>query len=352
MSLSKSKYCRGIICPKMLWLDENNPEVGEVINNDSILENGQKVGELAKNLFGDSIDIPYSDNLNEMLKQTEEIINSHQNAIITEASFCSDNCFCSVDILIKKGNTYEIYEVKSSTKVKDIYLDDIAYQVYVLSKLKMHVTKASVVYINSSYERHGALDLKRLFNIEDVTDIAFDKFREIESNIKSLKNTMDSKNEPITSISKNCVSPYECPYFTYCTSSLEKPNIFSLKRLRTTSKFKLFNEGIVTFKDLESAKIDDKVKKELEYKDKKSDFIDKKKIKEFLATITYPLYFLDFETFQEAIPSYEYGHPYEQIPFQYSLHYIENGKLKHKEFLAEPGVDPRRFLARCMFFSV
>ncbi len=344
MNLSKSKYCRGITCPKMLWLDENKPEVGETINNDSILENGQKVGEVAKKLFGENIDVAYSDDLKQMLDDTQTAINKNNNAVITEASFCYDNCFCSVDILIKKGNDYEVYEVKSSTQIKDIYLDDISYQVYVLSKLNLHVTKACIVFINSSYERHGKLNLKKLFNIEDVTKIAFDKQEEIASNIKSLKE-MSSKKEPDVLISKNCVSPYECPYFAYCTSSLEKPNIFSVKRLRTTSKFKLFNEGVVTLKDLEGCKIDDKVRTELEYRDKNTDLVNKKKIKEFLETLSYPLYFLDFETFQEAIPSYEYGHPYEQIPFQYSLHYIENGELKHKEFLAEPGIDPRRALA-------
>ncbi|MBQ1317239.1 MAG: DUF2779 domain-containing protein, partial [Lachnospiraceae bacterium] len=61
----------------------------------------------------------------------------------------------------------------------------------------------------------------------------------------------------------------------------------------------------------------------------------------------YPLYFLDFETFQPAIPLYENTRPYEQIVFQYSLHFIEEegAPLQHKEYLAWPGEDPRRKLA-------
>ena len=64
-------------------------------------------------------------------------------------------------------------------------------------------------------------------------------------------------------------------------------------------------------------------------------------------TLYYPFYFLDFETFQQAIPKYDGISPYMQIPFQYSLHYIEKeeGKIEHKEFLAEVGKDPRRSLA-------
>lgn len=79
----------------------------------------------------------------------------------------------------------------------------------------------------------------------------------------------------------------------------------------------------------------------------KEPFIDKKYIKEFLSNLYYPLYFLDFETYQQPIPLYDGIRPYMQIPFQYSLHYIEqeNGELLHKEFLAEADVDPRRKLA-------
>ena len=330
MSISKSKYCRGITCPKMLWLDENNPGVGEEINNENVLENGQKVGQLAKKLFGKNIDIDYNEN---------------DNAIITEASFCFENNFCSVDILIKKGNCYEIYEVKSSTKVKDIYIEDISYQYYVLKKLGLNIKKACIVYINSFYERKGKLDLKSLFNIEDVTTSVLEKFTEIESNINNLNDVLNNKNEPSVSLGKYCINPYDCPYFKYCRSSLENPNIFDLKRLRSNSKFKLYNDGIISLNDLNSVKIDDKVKTELNYKNKLGDLINKNKIKEFLSTLSYPLYFLDFETFQEVIPSYDNQRPYEQIPFQYSLHYIENSELKHKEYLAFPGVDPRRQLA-------
>lgn len=50
---------------------------------------------------------------------------------------------------------------------------------------------------------------------------------------------------------------------------------------------------------------------------------------------------------QPVIPKYIGPKPYAQIPFQYSLHYIETegGELKHREFLAESGTDPRRKLA-------
>ena len=347
MYLSKSKYCRGITCPKMLWMDEYMPDKGIEINNESVFENGNIVGNTAKKIFGDNIDIEYNSDLKQMVLNTKEVIDNNKNAIITEASFCYQNNFCSVDILVKNDNTYEIYEVKSSTKVKDIYLEDASYQTYILKKLGMDVKKVCIVYINSFYERHGDLNLKSLFNIEDVTDNAFSKLSDIDNNIKSLEKIIDNKNEPNFEISRNCIKPYECPYFDYCTRNLDKPNIFSIKRLRSASKFKLYNDGIIAINDLKNEKIDDKARVEIDYINSNKELINELQIKKFLETLSYPLYYLDFETFQEPIPSFNNERPYEQIPFQYSLHYQKEkgGKLEHTEFLAEKPGDTRRELA-------
>ena len=169
MNLSKSKYCLGVQCNKLVWLSVYHPEEKTEINNDSVLDNGSLVGECAKDLFGFHIDINFSENLTEMIKDTEKLLNIDK-VVITEASFVYDNNFCSVDILKKDGNNFEIYEVKSSTSVHDIYLDDISYQTYILLNLGYNVTKASIVHINPDYIFKDKLELDKLFVISDVTE--------------------------------------------------------------------------------------------------------------------------------------------------------------------------------------
>ena len=151
MKLSKSKYCNAFQCMKILWLMEYKPEEKEEIENDSVLKNGTEVGEVAKALFGDYIDIPYQD-LKEMIKLTKEAINNNDKCNIAEASFSYQDNFCSVDILKKNRNHYEIYEVKSSTSIKEIYKEDISYQYYILTNLGYHVDKACLVHINREYD--------------------------------------------------------------------------------------------------------------------------------------------------------------------------------------------------------
>ena len=139
---SKSRYCNGIQCPKMLWLKKNMPdEFDDSVMNQAILSTGNDVGDLAMGLFGDYTEVPYSESLSEMIPATQKLIDDGVKNIC-EASFSYDGCFCSVDILKNLGgNKVELYEVKSSTEVKDIYKEDVSYQNFVLSKLGFDVQK-------------------------------------------------------------------------------------------------------------------------------------------------------------------------------------------------------------------
>lgn len=350
MNLSKSKYCSGIGCNKKLWMMTYMPEVAVEVDNESVFETGHEVGELAKGLFGEYYDIPFNEKLSEMINDTRKAINSGYK-VITEASFVYNNNFCSVDILKCNNNEVEIYEVKSSTEVKDIYLDDISYQVYVLINLGYKVNRACVVTINGNYERYGELELDKLFDINDVTEMAFDKQEEVENNIKKINLYMEQSNEPDMGLGMYCMKPYTCPFFNYCSRNLDSNNVFNIRGMTNSSKFKFYDKGITSYSDLLEEGINDKYRQQIEFTlYDKEDYINTGNIKKFMKDLYYPMYFLDFETFQQAIPRYDGIRPYMQIPFQYSLHCIEkeDGLLEHKEYLARADIDPRRELAESL----
>lgn len=352
MYLSKTKYCDAIQCNKMLWLETNKPTMAEVINNQSVLDNGTKVGELARSLFGKHVTIEFDNNLDVMIENTI-IALKKMNTVVCEASFDYQNNFCSVDILKKVGNTYEIYEVKSSTEVSDIYLDDISYQYYVLNGLNYNVSKAFIVHLNSGYFRHGELELNKLFVTHDVTDIVLEKQSEVDSKIKEINEYM-KQDEENKKLGLYCFKPYDCPFFKYCSKNLPENNVFNIRNMQNKKKIDLYNDGIISYEELLNTDIDKKYKQQIEYElNNLEDYINKDKIKEFLGTLSYPLYFLDFETFQMAIPLYDNISPYMQVPFQYSLHYYEDKNiLKHKEFLSKEDIDPRRLLAESLIHDI
>ena len=349
LHLSKSKFCSAIQCPKMLWLKTNKPEeFDQSVMNESVLQAGLEVGDLAMGLFGPFVEVPYGD-LGEMLRKTKELMEANTH-IIAEASFTKNNCFCSVDILINNGdNKIELYEVKSSAEVHDIYRYDVAYQYYVLSELGYEVEKAALVHINSSYERHGELDIQQLFTVVDLTSEVRNMQPEVVDEIEMLKKYMEQEDEPSQAKGMHCLEPYACGFWQYCTRNWPHPNVFDIHKLQKKKKVELANKGILSFKDIESnnAVKDNymiQVKHELHNLPEQ---VDEVEVRMLMKDLYYPLYFLDFESFTSPIPEYDYSKPFEQITFQYSLHYIleEGGELQHKEFLAYPGGDPRRAVA-------
>ena len=174
--------------------------------------------------------------------------------------------------------------------------------------------------------------------------------REVEELLLIAERYLDKPAEPPIDLSEACHSPYDCPYWAYCTRDLPRPNVFDLYRMPFRTKLEHYYCGEIAFSDLwKSRTIHDL--KQLRQIDCTlhgyGDVVDAECISEFMEKLSYPLYFLDFETVQYAVPRYIGTRPYQQIPFQYSLHFIERegDELKHKEFLAEAGKDPRRKLA-------
>ena len=352
MNLSKTKYCNGLQCKKMLWLYQNKPEELEQSNNERILSQGNLVHEVARYLFENHITIEQNDDLKEMIKDTFYTLESYKDVVIAEASFKYDNCFCSVDILKKNNDNYELYEIKSSTELKDYYLDDTSFQYYVLNNLGLNVTKCYLVHINRNYVRKGNIDLNKLFNKEDIADIVLSLQDKVKNSIDEINKYTDVEEEPIDDIDLKCFKPFKCPFFKYCTKHLPSPNVFNIAGMHNDKKVNLYKQGKYKYEDLINENINDTYKKQILYELENKEYIDIDKIKTFLKTLSTPLYFLDFETFQMPIPLYDGLSPYEQVPCQYSLHILENGKLSHKEFLAEVGRDPRRSLAEALIKDI
>lgn len=354
-NLSKSKYTRFCQCPKMLWLDKNKPE--KAVLDESLerrFAEGTRVGDLAKSYFGkyvETLKAFETPNIPLMLKKTKVFVSAGAQTIC-EAAFSAGGCYCAVDILHRENGGYAIYEVKSSTKVSEVYIWDVAYQKYVLEKAGVKVTGAFVMHVNNRYVRDGDIDIHKLFVAEDVSGQVGTYYPHVEGLIARAKQTLSCAEEPAVRLGGQCKSPYDCAYWQYCSKevySVPELSVFDLYRIGFEKACGLYNDGIVTFRDVinSGTKLNNTQKMQVAEAEVK----DKNAVKEFLDKLWTPLYFLDFETFQTCIPLYDGLSPYRQVPFQYSLHYfngeVEEGKDKigHKEFLAEEGKDPRRVLA-------
>ena len=355
MNLSKSLYTRGLQCIKSLWLKKYKPDVLSKPDaaQQAIFSTGDRVGELACTLFPKGKKIPFEDTTFEQkIALTDEYIKKGI-ANIYEATFSYQQILIMVDILhVNKDGSVEINEVKSSTEVKDVYLHDASIQFYVLNGLGYEVKKVNIIHINNSYIRGKELEVEKLFSVVDVTE----QIKELQVNIPSYLNHFKSfldkrEDEPNIDIGKHCFDPYGCDCQEYCWNTqreIPEYSVFNISRLNIDKKFALYQDGILQTTQIEECSSYSLAQQIQITSDKEQkSIINKEAIKEFLDTLSYPLYHLDFETFQQAVPEWEGISPYAQIPFQYSIHVQEaDGTIHHKEFLAKEGEDPRYELAK------
>lgn len=346
--LSKSSFLKGLQCEKQLYLYKHHYNWKDEISEgqQAIFERGHDVGKLAQNLFPQGVNASLGDPLKSLqqVKLTKELIVKGEK-VIYEAAFLYNEVLVIADILVKeKNNKWKIYEVKSSTEVKDEHIPDASVQYYVILNSGLNVIDTLIIYINNEYVRKGELELTELFNIDSVKEVVLQQQGSVEENIERFKEVLKQKNIPDIDIGHYCSSPYDCSFLGYCWKHIPEYSIFNIGNLRNDKKFDLYNNGIIKIEDIpDDYPLNNGQRLQVESHLKQKAFIDDKAIKEFLSSLTYPLYFLDFETFNPAIPLFDDSRPYQQIPFQYSLHYQETPKsqFKHFEFLAEANGDPR-----------
>ncbi len=349
--ITKSDYCESLDCLKRFWLKRNRPEEYVEPEDQTAAENGNLVGDLAKGLFGPYVEVPLSRDYEAMAEQTAALLRAG-TPVICEASFIRDGLFCRADILRNLGDgAVELYEVKAVNALRDTHFEDIAFQTFVLREAGLDVRRACLVHLNKDYEREGELEIEKLFLIEDVTEAIRGRVAAVPARVEEMERTLEQEEAALPEISAACPCDIEkCCFWKYCSRRLPQPNVFALNgsRVKPVTKRKLYAKGLVSFEDvLLGGSLKDTQKKQIEVFLSGRPFVDPAGIRETLEQLRWPLYFLDFETYMLPVPPYDHIRPYMQVPFQYSLHFIEEegGELQHREFLAEPGRDSRREIA-------
>jgi len=363
--LSKSRYTAFCQCPKNLWLKVYKPE--EAIVEAAVqarLEQGNKVGDLAMQLFGvyKEANAKKDDGNLDLAKMVEQTRQWMQEGIqnICEASFALEGHYCAVDILRKTKDGWAIYEVKSSSFPEfngqeaklEKYAPDIAYQKWVLTQCGVNVTGTYLVCLNSDYVRQGELDIQQLFVVNDMKALVDNEYLKVPARVSQAIKVINSEQEPDFDLSECCMKPYGCAFLDYCKRQhgISSPSVFDLYGVGFSFKKKLdsYHHGLITFEDIRSKDIGPIQNMQIEAALTGKEFINPAGIRKFLEKITYPIYFLDFETMQDAVPQYDGAKVYTQITFQYSLHIKASvdAPYDHKEYLApSDGSDPRRKLA-------
>jgi hypothetical protein len=343
--LSKSSFIKGLQCHKQLYLYKNHPELMDKIDagQQAIFDTGHNVGELATQLFPGGKMIPHQEiGFPQQLALTKVWIDSGVTTIY-EAAFAAGGVFARVDILHLGKDGWELYEVKSSTKVHEVYKNDIAVQYHTLTKAGLNIHKARLITLDSHYRRQGDLEVAKLFAIHDLTETVRERQPFVAYSIKEMETILAAETEPNVEIGPHCSSPHRCSFFKTCHKGIPKNSVFNLADIHTKKAYALYHSGFVTYEQIPLAEVNRNQQLQIRCYLDQTNHIEPNKIRAFTDKLRYPLCFIDFETtYLVAIPIFNGTGPYQQTPFQYSMHLQREagGALEHVEFIADPKEDP------------
>lgn len=299
--ITKSKYMVSLECLNYLWYLENDKtKIKELSEHEKfVINQGYEVQKHAQKLLNGVEEKEFS-----------------FNDLYSRADIIKDNC---------------VYEIKSSTSLKQEFIEDISFQKYVYEKSGNKFSKYFIVYLNKNYVKEGELDLNELFIIHEVKE--FISFNEIENNIQNIRN--------LKFPSEKCKLANKCPVNCW---DLKEGNVFELNRGGKIS-LRLYENNINFIKDIPlDYKLNLKQKIQRDCYINNEIYLDKDKIKIWLSKLKQPIYYFDFESFQTAIPKFNKTKCWQQIPFQFSCH-KEN---EHFEFLYNGNEDPREELINAL----
>jgi CRISPR/Cas system-associated exonuclease Cas4 (RecB family) len=347
--LTKSAYLAFLQCPKHFWLNEH--QQGLAAPPDMAARRRMRVGIEAENsargLFPDGIHIPYRPHPADMAPLTAEAIANSAQTLL-QGTFAVDDLLVKTDILSRTETGWQLIEVKSTTSVKeDEHLPDIAFQMYVLEKAGLEVTQASIMHPNRECRYP---DLTNLFTLTDVFEQAASLLPSIDTDIIKIREIQRQPAQPAVGIGRHCTRPRVCSFFEHCWRDVEGLTIYDIPRLNQEKEAQLQAKGVLYLNEIPpDFLLSANQRSFVEFITQEQINIDRAAIQGALDSLTYPLYFFDFETIEHAIPIYAGCGPYQQVPFQYSCHVLQaEGSLTHHEYLHTQADDPRPALVETM----
>lgn len=348
MTLSKSDFLLYLKHPAWLWLKKHNPKKLPPID-DSLqqrFDEGHTFEAYAEALFpgGTTLGFNDFDEYQTLPARTQTAITRGDQTLF-QARLEADELTCISDILTRNHTGYDLYEIKSSTKVKPEHLVDLAFQYLVLTRSGLKIDRIFVIHVNNQYERAGEIDSNKITITTNVTQDVLDHLKQVESDIEQALSVMHSTTMPDPSprfVRMSAMGEW-LPIYKNLYPDLPVDSIYRLASPSAKLLGELEDQGIATIKQIPAAvKLSTKQSWQREAAISGQPIVHQERIKHFLDSLTYPLYFLDYETLGSVIPRFDGMRPYQQLPFQYSLHVITSpgATLMHVEFLHTENSNP------------
>jgi len=324
----------------------HEPEMGGVPDAAAvaIMEQGREVGKLARQLFAGGVEVPFCEP-EQAIRTTRELIANPEVPAIFEAAFENGGVFVRVDILHRRRDgRWRLIEVKSTANLKEQHLDDVAIQHRVVSRSGVDLASSCLAHVNRNYVfQGGSIDVRRFFKIRNLTRQIEGLQPKLTFQLRSELRVLAMPHPPEIPTGPHCTNPVTCEFFDRCNLPLPDDHIGYLPRLHASAAEELEEMGVESIRDIPTDfPLSERQRRACTSVQTGKPWFSQGLDKE-LESLTYPIYFMDFESVNPAIPKFSGMRPFDQLPFQWSVHVQRQpeAELEHYEFLATDRNDPR-----------
>ena len=352
--LSKSRITSFEQCPKKLWLSVHKPELAQYDEGAEMrFAGGNEVGEIACAVHAQGMMVEAEPDLTAALATTARLLAEGHPGPIFEATFAHDDVLVRGDVLERAGEgSWHAAEVKSSTNVKDYHRGDLATQVWVMREVGLNLESAAIRHIDKSFELTSPGDYAGLFRDAELMGELDDIVSGRAALVQEAQAVL-AGDEPTLQMGDHCSSPFECEFAAYCGKALPEGPDWPVTVLPRGAGKKWLEKGVEDLLDLSEDDLSAKNAQILSATRDDVPYHDVEGARREMADWGWPRAWLDFETIAPALPRWIGTRPYQQIPFQFSLHLEQrDGTITHHEFLSCDGSDPRRACAEALIAMV
>lgn len=334
--LTKSRFLAGEQCRKRLWFEVHEPL--EVATGDSMpLLQGRAVDQTVQQLEPGPV-VPRGSGLVEQVEETRKIFASGAPSVMYQAAFRAGPLAAAVDVLRRVRGAFDLVEVKATTGVKEQHLPDIAFQALVLKRARVPVRRAAIGHLNPDFILKESGNYHGLMTEEDVTKKVREVLPAIAKRAARSVAVLGEEHAPEVSMGPHCEEPYLCPFAERCMGATGPGPEYPVWVLPRGGKLiaQLAGEGFEDIREVPAERLTKPDHQRVHAATVSGEpWFDAEATAE-LRALAAPFTYLDFETLNFAVPEVVGTRPYEQWPFQWSVH-VEgpDGSLDHHEYLAE-----------------
>lgn len=361
-AFSKSRLMSWRQCERRLWLELHRPDLADLSGAAAAFRRGNEVGAIARRIYdpagrGILIDLEGL-GVAGAIARTGEVLAERRP--IFEAGFQArlgprTGARAFADILLPRGRgrtrRWHMVEVKAASKVHDHYHDDAAIQFWTARAAGLKLETIGLAHVDTAWTYPGGEDYAGLLKEVDLTAQVAAREGEVRAWLKGAGRTARLSAEPVRATGPHCRQPYPCGFIEWCGRDAVAAK-YPVEWLPGVGPQTLDAWGVRDMRKVSDNLLDDRQRRVKQATIGGKAWFDRAGAGQALAALSAqrpPIAFLDFETVQFAVPVWKGTRPYQQIPFQFSLHRLSRtGKLEHRSFLDLTGKDPRAAFARAL----